>query len=123
MQWDAAFKRADPTGRSIDVTNDAVFDRRGKMYWIMGRLDGTYPFSTAGLYDFPVAAREPATFLKRYYQLKRNDNNYAPTPTNIVRLLSIAACRDLFPHFRAVGTTLGPTPAGLDAQISAACGP
>lgn len=28
MRWDAAFKRADPIGKSIDVTNDAVFDRR-----------------------------------------------------------------------------------------------
>lgn len=119
--WDAGFKAADPTGTTIDVTNDAVFDRRGKMYWIMGRLDGTYPFSTTNLYDFPTAAHDPANVLRRYYQLKRLDAGYTPTPTNIVRLLSIAACLDLFPHFRAVGTTLGATPAALSAEIASAC--
>ncbi|MBL8987578.1 MAG: Ig-like domain-containing protein [Gemmatimonadetes bacterium] len=119
--WDAGFKSADPTGRLLDVTNEALFDRRGKMYWIIGRLEGTYPFSTANLYDFPIAARDPSNVLKRYYQRKRADVGYAPTPTNTVRLLSIAACRDLFPDFRAVGTTLGATPAGLAAEIAAAC--
>lgn len=119
--WDAGFKAADPTGRALDVTNETLFDRRGKMYWIIGRLEGTYPFSTTNLYDFPIAARDPTNVLKRYYQRKRADVGYSATPTNIVRLLSIAACRDLFPDFRAVGTTLGPTPAGLAAEIAAAC--
>jgi uncharacterized protein YjdB len=118
---DVGFKNADPTGTTLDVTNDALFDRRGKMYWIIGRLRGTYPFATAGLYNFPTAARDPLNLLKRYYQLKRADAGYTATPTNTVRLLSIAACRDLFPHFRAVGTTLGPTPGGLAAEIGAAC--
>lgn len=119
--WDAGFKAADPTGTKLDVTKDELFDRRGKMYWIIGRLEGTYPFATTNLYPFPVAARDPANFLKRYYQSKRSDVGYSPTPTNIVRLMSIAACRDLFPDFRGIGTTLGATPPGLSAEIATAC--
>lgn len=121
IDWDLGFKRADPTGTKIDVTDDAVFDRRGKMYWLMGRLDGSYPFSTQGLYNFPMAAREPSTVLRRYFQLKRNDSGYVATPTRIVRLLSIAACRDLFPDFRAIGTKLDTTPPDLAGAIRAAC--
>lgn len=119
--WDLGFKRADPSGTTLDVTNEVPFDRRGKMYWIIGRLEGTYAFSTTGLYNFPVAARDPGNVLKRYYQRKRAEVGYTATPTNTVRLLSIAACRDLFPDFRAIGTTLGATPAGLAVEIVAAC--
>ncbi|MDQ8155631.1 MAG: Ig-like domain-containing protein [Gemmatimonadota bacterium] len=121
LAWDQGFKRVDPTGTTLDVTNEVPFDRRGKMYWIIGRLEGTYAFSTTGLYNFPVAARDPGNVLKRYYQRKRAEVGYTATPTNTVRLLSIAACRDLFPDFRAIGTTLGATPSGLAAEILAAC--
>lgn len=121
LSWDQGFKRADPTGTTLDVTNEVPFDRRGKMYWIISRLEGTYQFSTTNLYNFPVAARDPENVLKRYYQRKRAETGYSATPTNTVRLLSIAACRDLFPDFRAIGTTLGATPAGLAAEIAAAC--
>lgn len=119
--WDIGFKSADPTGTMLDVTNESAFDRRGKMYWIMGRLEGAYPFATTNLYDFAPAARDPDSFLRRFYQRKRSDSNYLSTPTNTVRLLSIAACRDLFPDFRAIGTSLSATPAALAAEIDAEC--
>ncbi len=118
--WDRGFKKKDPMGTEIDVTDKDVFERRGKMFWIMGSLEGNYGFPSEGLYPFR-RARDPRNFLRRYFRLKRADTSYESTPERIVELLSMAACRNLYPDFEAVGTRLGPARADLRARIDGAC--
>jgi len=112
-------KRIDPHGTSLDISRyngdtsfvaepgDVHEGRWGKMYWIVGSLEGTYKFDTSGMYHFPKSNKEPAKeLLQRYFRLKRQDKNYQSTPENIVRLFSIAACKNLYQDFLNIGTTL-----------------